>query len=65
MDRIDEIIKEVNDLEVQLEELRKEYLSLVEPCHNTDCDFYNEKHNNRCSWTWWITTCRDYRDEKY
>lgn len=61
----DEILEEINELEEEIENLRKEYYSIVEPCSNKDCAFYDEKYPNagRCKWTHEITKCNNYIPE--
>lgn len=55
---------ECKDLEKQLEEMRKQYLDENAPCTNDTCSFYNERHENNCSWYHYqADECRDYKSE--
>jgi len=60
---ISEMIKRKNELEIELDELKQQYLRTATPCKNKDCSFYDEFYPLNCSWTNWVTTCLRYTCE--
>jgi len=41
-------------------ELEEEYVRMVPPCKNKECECYDEDRINHCSLGWWVHTCLDY-----
>ena len=57
---VSEIVKRAKELEIELDELKQQYLRTAAPCENKDCSFYDEFDPLNCSWTNWVTECPMY-----
>ena len=62
----DELLDEIRFLKESIETIREQYFSMVAPCANTSCSFYDAERYTRgnCSWTDEITKCSDYIPEE-
>ena len=57
--------EECLSIERELDNARKEYNEEHEPCHNSECAFYNVRRSGNCSFHhYYADECKEYKDEE-